>query len=110
MTTMIVQQLQAANYTGPMPTMITTVVQSITANDSGNSSESDNTMILVAVVVAVVCLLLALLVIGALVYLWKRNKQPAQPSGEPATPHQITMGSVGAVMNPMHAQHMKVQQ
>merc|ERR1711966_172420 len=102
-TTMIVSQLQAGNYNGAMPTMVTTTVASVTdGGSSGDSNESDNMMILIAVVIAAVCLLLALLVIGGLVFLWKRTKQPVQ-NQEQATPHEITMGSVGVSMNPMHA-------
>merc|ERR1711998_567897 len=106
-TTMLVQQLNASNYTGPMPTMITTVIQQVTAAESGSSGSSDDMMILIAVMVATVVLLLAVLVVGALVYMWKRSQQPATQTQEQATPHEIAMGNVGVIMNPMHSPQVK---
>lgn len=92
MTTVLVQQLKASNYTGPMPTMVTTVIQSVTESGANTSDSSATATILIAVAALLLVLLLAALLTGALVYLYKRRR------GAP------TADVPGVEINPVHKQ------
>lgn len=93
---MLVQDFQTTKYTSPMPTMVeTTILQVSEVGESASSNGNGSTSLVIAISVAGGLMLVAALVVGALMYLWKTNRKPEAQIEAVATPHEVTMGTVG---------------
>merc|ERR1711998_72587 len=107
-TATVVQQLQTNNYTGPMPAMVTTVIQSVTDGGGSSASSSDTTTLIAIVAIAAAALLLLAVVLAAAlfyIHMYKLREQDTLAHAPTVAP-QMQMGTVGvstiSAGNPIH--------